>query len=230
MEEDAVAPLDSDAASEPELAPRAEPQLEAPAQSPSPTPPSPRPGLHPRDADLADPRTRVPGLGPTLGTASWPTPVPTPAWAPPAGPPAWGPQEAEPGAGRPAAAWRLPLTQGARTLVVIAIVLGVVVLGLAFLVPVGRATNDQNQSVTAQHQVVTAYNTLVDEVNAFSKQTVQCSADAAAADLACREAADRQFAAALTAYAAQLGRADYPLGVSSEVAAARRPAGTPRRS
>jgi len=99
-------------------------------------------------------------------------------------------------------------------------VLGVVVLGLAFLVPVGRATNDQNQSVTAQHQVVTAYNTLVDEVNAFSKQTVQCSADAAAADLACREAADRQFAAALTAYAAQLGRADYPLGVSSEVAAA----------
>ncbi len=120
--------------------------------------------------------------------------------------------------------WSLLLSSGARKLVVVFFVLGVVgyVAVPVSVAVLGSSISSHAQAITAQNQAADAYNTLTTAGTTLQTETAQCdqSTSSGTSPLSCLETADAKFAAALDSYAQSLAAIDFPTAVSSQASAA----------
>jgi len=130
------------------------------------------------------------------------TPPPVTSWRVPGGPP-----------------WRLVLSQAAKRLVTLCIVIGVVILaGFIAIVAVtaSNATTSTANRATALNQTNSAFSQLGKSMTAFGSRTTACRTSSR--PLHCITAADRQAAQAFGAFARSQGAIDMPAG-SAQTAA-----------
>jgi hypothetical protein len=144
--------------------------------------------------------------------------------ASPASPPVYGDTVGMPQPAPTTDPWSLRLTSGARRLVGVFMVLGVLYLvGVGALIGVLAAnTSNQNAAITAQNELVTAYNLVSNQASSFTRTAQQCaSAGTPASAFACQKQADASFQQDLETYAQTLDDIDFPSAVSSQAQSAR---------
>lgn len=143
---------------------------------------------------------------PTYGAQPGYGDVPQPGYGDPQAQPGYGaqPEYAQAGYVAPAAgpagglSWRLVLSAAARKLVILFIVLGVVLAGVNGAVEAALAGNSVS-ALTAAKQVVAAIGPSRDALDSYSANVQACNNK-----LSCVEGVDRQVAARLNTFAAQL--------------------------
>jgi hypothetical protein len=182
--------------------------------TPPPHPPPPAPTWSPPPAvDDA-----LAGLDPTFAAPVAPPPPP-PGLPPPPPAPGWGPGWAAPG---PAGGWRLILSPAARKLVVTYFIVGALgfaaYIGVAAAVSSGRISTT-DQAITAQNELITAYNLLGRQSQSFGTTTRACPSAATSAGSQCLAGADAQLATDLQAYQHAVSTIDFPAGVAGPTAA-----------
>lgn len=110
--------------------------------------------------------------------------------------------------------WNLPLTRGARRLVALFLVLGIVYVGVIVTVAV-RAAGSTTTAQSQRNQVVGAYDRLAVVLVRFQKQAKSC-----AGRLACVQRAETPVADALDRFVGELRAIDYPGGARADAAEA----------
>jgi Domain of unknown function (DUF4389) len=169
---------------------------------PSSAPPPPVPGAQP----FATPEP-VPGAAP-----------PPPAPVPPYPYPSLAPDIGLPSSDR----WRLVLSPGARKLVVTYFIVGV--LGFAayigiFTALASNGVSTTSQAITAQNELIIAYNLVGRQSQAFAATTKGCASSQGSAASQCLAAADGQLGSDLQAYQHTVATIDFPSQVAPQVAA-----------
>jgi Domain of unknown function (DUF4389) len=147
------------------------------------------------------PPAPVAGFGPADASEA------VPGSAPPAGPPE---------AGEPPAPPRglLVLSAGAKGLVVLFLVLGVAQYVAGGVIS-ATTTGDARKTTQARADLTAAHNTLVGEIQQYQQQIAACGA---AVELSCVQAADREVADAVAAFATDLRRIAFPASAQADAA------------
>ena len=212
--------------------PNADPARTAPpAPDATPAPPaptSPAPGLAGIDPSFGAPPPASPGPpapDPALTSQPPPPDLPPPAVPPYPGP--GGPSALSPAAA-PAAGWRLVLSPGARKLVVTYFIVGALglVAYIGILVAItSSSVSTTSQAIAAQNDLITAYNQLGRESQAFSTSAKMCPSPQTSAGTQCLAAADAQLAAELHTYQNTVATIDFPAQVAPQVSAVTSAAG-----
>ena len=188
-------------------------------------PPPPVPGTQPFAAPapvpgVAPPPPPVPGTQPFATPA--PAPAPGAAPPPPQFPPYPFPSLAPDIGVQPSDRWRLVLSPGARRLVVTYFIVGV--LGVAAYVGILAAVTSSgvsttNQAITAQNELIAAYNLVGQQSQVFASTTKACASSQGTTVSQCLATADGQLASELQAYQHTVSTIDFPSQVAPQVAA-----------
>ncbi len=189
--------------------------VQSPVAAPAPPPPPPVAPLPP------PPYATGPGAAPVPDATGAGTPPAPYAPVPGAPAPPWSGPAAV--AARPESSWRLVLSSGARTMVVVFFVVGALGIAgyVALLAAIGGNTGVNSvQAVVAQSQAVTAYNTLSKQASSFAAASKACASQDAVGATGCLASNDASFASDLRDYVSTLNGIDFPSQVAPRASAA----------
>ena len=178
------------------------------------------------------PVTGVAPPPPSSGAQPSAAPVPVPGAAPPPPPPVppYPATSSAPEVGQgPSDRWRLVLSSGARKLVVTYFIvgaLGLVAYVATFAVLTSHGVSTTSQAITAQNELVTAYNLIGQQSQTFASTTKACASSQGTSVTPCLASADAQLATELQTYQHTVSGIDFPSQVAPQVAAVVAAAGT----
>ena len=207
----------------------------APTGTPTGTPPG-----SPTDESVTGypPPPSIPGAAPSPpyagampppppGAMQTPPPVPyaetippPPAAMPPPPPGAMPSYPMGPPAGAPSSRWPLLLSNGARALTVVIIVVGAIAYVSFGAVSRSLFSITSIETVVARNSTQAAYSELVTATDTFKSQTQACSAKTGSSELSCLEQADHAWAGAIATYGSALSGITYPSSAQVEANAA----------